>query len=132
MLGESLHRAHQEVHRNYTEVLKPLELTARQLTVLGAIKGGETQVVIAAKTGVDRSTLAQIIHGLVKRELIVRRRLKTDARAWCLQLTDKGKGLQKQAASALTKAERALLKREDMRALDAALAGLAQTQKVAA
>jgi DNA-binding MarR family transcriptional regulator len=42
------------------------------------------------KTGIDRSTLADIVRRLLKKGLLQRRRTKDDARAYAVKLTDEG------------------------------------------
>ncbi len=72
-----------------------LGLTARQFVVLGTIDTmeGACQQDVAARTGIDRSTMAAIMKRLVKRKLIVRRRSRYDARAYVLKVSEEGKHL---------------------------------------
>jgi DNA-binding MarR family transcriptional regulator len=55
---------------------------------------GLTQTDLVERTGIDRSTLADIVARLLARGLIHRRRAKEDARAYAIKLTAQGwKGL---------------------------------------
>jgi MarR family transcriptional regulator, temperature-dependent positive regulator of motility len=42
-------------------------------------------------TGIDRSTLADIVRRLVKRQLLQRRRTRKDTRSYAVKLTDEGR-----------------------------------------
>lgn len=91
---------------------KGSDLTARQLTVLIAVEAhdGASQTELVADTGIDRSTLADIVARMLQRELLVRRRTEADARANAIRLAPKGARALKTATLALKKAETALLK----------------------
>ena len=68
------------------------DLTPRQYTVLVAVAQNEgvNQTLLVEKTGVDRSTLADIVRRMLKKGLLQRRRTKEDARAYSVKLTDEG------------------------------------------
>lgn len=68
------------------------DLTPRQYTVLVAVSQNEgvSQTNLVEKTGVDRSTLADIVRRMLKKGLLQRRRTKEDARAYSVKLTDEG------------------------------------------
>ena len=51
---------------------------------------GLTQTDLVERTGIDRSTLADIVSRLIGRNLIQRRRAKEDARAYAIKLTGQG------------------------------------------
>jgi len=71
-------------------------LTPRQFAVLMTIaeEEGLTQTDLVERTGIDRSTLADIVARLLSRGLINRRRAREDARAYAIKLTAQGwKGL---------------------------------------
>jgi len=67
-------------------------LTPRQFAVLHTVSRNEglSQTNLVDKTGIDRSTLADIIRRMLKKGLLVRRRTKEDARAYAVKLTDEG------------------------------------------
>jgi DNA-binding MarR family transcriptional regulator len=89
------------------------DLTPRQLAVLMTVAQNEglSQTGIVDATGIDRSTLADIVRRLTKKGLLRRRRTREDARAYAVKLTDEGR-------HALRGAE-PLAKRVDQRVLDA-------------
>lgn len=51
---------------------------------------GLSQTNLVERTGVDRSTLADIVRRMLKKGLLQRRRTKDDARAYAVKLTDEG------------------------------------------
>ena len=68
-------------------------LTPRQLAVLMAVASdeGANQMKLVEATGVDRSTLAEIVRRLCRKGLLQRRRTREDARAYAVKLTDDGR-----------------------------------------
>lgn len=68
------------------------DLTPRQYAVLIAVSQNEgvSQTLLVEKTGVDRSTLADIVRRMLKKGLLQRRRTKEDARAYAVKLTEEG------------------------------------------
>ena len=87
------------------------DLTARQLTVLIAADAhdGASQTALVAATGIDRSTLADMVARMIQRELLVRRRTESDARANAVRLSPKGKRTLAASLGALKKTEAKLL-----------------------
>lgn len=67
-------------------------MTPRQYALLVAVAQNEglSQTQLVEKTGVDRSTLADIVRRMLKKGLLQRRRTKDDARAYAVKLTDEG------------------------------------------
>ena len=51
---------------------------------------GLSQTHLVDRTGIDRSTLADIVRRMLKKGLLQRRRTKEDARAYAVKLTDEG------------------------------------------
>lgn len=68
------------------------EVTPRQFAVLVTVSQNEglSQTDLVEKTGIDRSTLADIVRRMLKKSLLQRRRTKEDARAYAVKLTDEG------------------------------------------
>jgi DNA-binding MarR family transcriptional regulator len=68
-------------------------ITPRQLAVLVTVAEHEglSQTDLTELTGIDRGTMADIVHRLIRKRLLQRRRSRTDARAYMLTLTDDGK-----------------------------------------
>ena len=90
---------------------KGSDLTSRQLTVLIAVEAndGASQTTLVAATGIDRSTLADIVARMIQRELLLRKRTEADARANAVRLSAKGKRALASALTALKKTETKLL-----------------------
>jgi len=88
-------------------------LTPRQLAVLLTVArtAGLSQTGLVAHTGIDRSTLADIVRRMQRKGLLQRRRTKEDARAYAVRLTEEGR-------RALRTAE-PVAKRVDARILEA-------------
>lgn len=88
-----LHRASQAADELFANETSGADLTPRQFAVLAALEvlesASQTQIVDA--TGIDRSTLADIVKRLVKRGLLNRRRSRSDARAYVVRLTPEGR-----------------------------------------
>jgi len=79
--------------------MKDGDLTPRQLAVLMTVAGNEglSQTGLVERTGIDRSTLADIVRRLQRKGLLQRRRTKEDARAYAVKLTDEGRKLLRSA-----------------------------------
>jgi DNA-binding MarR family transcriptional regulator len=90
-----LHRAGQCVEELFQDEIGEFDLTARQLAVLATVgeKEGLSQTGIVERTGIDRSTLVDIVRRLSKRGLLQRRRTREDARAYAVKLTSDGEKL---------------------------------------
>ena len=69
------------------------DLTPRQLAILMTVASdeGASQTKLVDATGVDRSTMADIVKRLVRKRLLQRRRTREDARAYAVKLTDEGR-----------------------------------------
>ncbi len=87
-----LHRAGQCASDIFQGEMVAGDLTPRQYAVLVAVSlnEGVSQTLLVEKTGVDRSTLADIVRRMLKKGLLQRRRTKEDARAYSVKLTDEG------------------------------------------
>lgn len=68
-------------------------LSQRQYAVLKALEGAEglSQTDLVKVTGIDRSTLADLVSRMLAKNLVVRERSVTDARANLVQIADAGK-----------------------------------------
>lgn len=102
-----LHRASQIASDRFARELGDSTLTVRQLIVLSAIAANESasQTAIVEATGIDRSTLADIVKRLLMRGYLSRRRSKRDARAYAVRLTDEGRRILQSAAPVLQRVE---------------------------
>jgi DNA-binding MarR family transcriptional regulator len=87
-----LHRAGQCAGDVFQAEMSGGDLTPRQYAILVTVAQNEglSQTQLVEKTGIDRSTLADIVRRLLKKGLLQRRRTKDDARAYSVKLTDEG------------------------------------------
>lgn len=87
-----LHRAGQCAGDVFGAEMGAADLTPRQYAVLLAVSMNEglSQTDLVELTGVDRSTLADIVRRMLKKGLLQRRRTKEDARAYAVKLTEEG------------------------------------------
>ena len=92
-VGHLLHRAAQRALDFYAEAGGPGTVTQRQHAVLAAVaaREGAAQADLVAATGVDRSTLADMVARMLDKGLLVRERSTVDARANAVRLTDAGR-----------------------------------------
>lgn len=123
-----LHRAGQVADELFLEEMKGASLTPRQFAVLQVLQRLETasQTDIVNETGIDRSTLADIVKRLVSRGLIARRRSKSDARAYAVRLTAAGREALKSAEPASERVETRILKSLPQSRRDAFIDSLSQ------
>jgi DNA-binding MarR family transcriptional regulator len=86
------HRAVQVVTEIYQTEMATYDLTARQYAVLFALAHSEglSQSKLVDATGIDRSTMADIVRRMLKKGIIQRKRDKEDARAYEAKITDEG------------------------------------------
>lgn len=86
------HRAVQVVTEIYQSEMSNHDLTARQYAVLFALAHSEglSQSKLVDATGIDRSTMADIVRRMLKKGIIQRKRDKDDARAYEVTITEEG------------------------------------------
>lgn len=91
----SLHRALQRASAKFEELALDagIRMTDRQFDVLEMVAGDEgcSQTAIVDATGIDRSTLADLVRRLHVKGLLVRKRNKEDLRAYTVKLTEEGR-----------------------------------------
>lgn len=87
------------------------ELTKQQFTVLAALESNEgvSQTALVEMTGIDRSTLAEMVRRMMERALVSRERTEKDARANAVAITTAGRKALRAARGAADRAEKALL-----------------------
>lgn len=87
------------------------DLTRQQYLVLLALDrhDGASQTALVETTGIDRSTLAEMVLRMLARELVSRSRIKIDARANAIFITPSGRRTLRTARLAAERAERCLL-----------------------
>jgi len=102
-----LHRACQIADSIFNDEAGKTGLTTRQFAVLIAVAQNKdiSQTGLVQITGIDRSTVAEIVKRLLRRGLIKRKRTRLDARAYAVRLTDEGEALMREAEPAARRAE---------------------------
>lgn len=87
-----LHRAGQCAAEIFQTELGTGDVTPRQFAVLVTVSQNEglSQTHLVERTGIDRSTLADVVRRMLKKGLLQRRRTREDARAYAVKLTDEG------------------------------------------
>ena len=125
-----LKRAAQYSNHIYMGEVGKSGLTHRQYTVLLAVDNndGKSQTDLVKVTGIDRSTLADLVARLLAQGYLQRRRTKDDARTNDIRLTPIGKKMLKQAQSGAEEVDRqllAILPASDRKTLLECLTGLA-------
>ena len=69
-------------------------MTPRQFAVLAALdslEDGASQAMLTKQTGIDRSTLSEVVQRLLSKGFVARRRSPTDRRAYTVKLTRQGR-----------------------------------------
>ena len=87
------------------------DLTKQQFTVLAAVEQNEgmSQTDLVAITGIDRSTLAEMIRRMIDKGLLDRERTEADQRANAVRIAMAGKKALRGARTASDRVERTLL-----------------------
>ncbi len=106
-----LHRVSQRASDRFAELVPVPDLTPRQFAVLAAVAHNEglSQTALVAATGIDRSTLADIVRRMLRKGLLTRQRTKSDARAYAIQLTAEGRATLTRAMPAASSADNDVL-----------------------
>jgi len=105
--GHLLRRAQQYANDLYAKEVGASGPTPRQFEVLYSVAQNEglSQTDLVRATGIDRSTLADMIARMLKKGLLSRSRTKEDARANAVSITASGKRMLSSAQGAVNKAE---------------------------
>jgi DNA-binding MarR family transcriptional regulator len=87
------------------------DLTKQQFTLLCALEHNEgaSQTTLVEITGIDRSTLAEMVRRMLERGLLSRERTEEDQRANAIAISPSGRKALRSARNAADRAERALL-----------------------
>lgn len=106
-----LHRAGQCAEEQFMKEFADSDITPRQYAVLVAAQTDEgcTQTDIVMMTGIDRSTLADLVRRLVAKGLLQRRRSRQDARAYNVRLSEAGARLLQRSAENAARVDARLL-----------------------
>jgi DNA-binding MarR family transcriptional regulator len=123
-----LHRAGQCADEMFAVTVGEVGLTPRQYAVMAAIADSDepSQTTLVERTGIDRSTMADIVRRLTSRGLVQRRRTRRDARRYAVRLTDKGEGALRLAEPAARSTDERLLSALPATQRDAFLRSLAR------
>jgi DNA-binding MarR family transcriptional regulator len=86
-------------------------LTKQQYTLLAALEhnDGASQTVLVEITGIDRSTLAEMVRRMLEKGLLSRERTEEDQRANAVAISPSGRKALRSARNASDRAEKALL-----------------------
>jgi DNA-binding MarR family transcriptional regulator len=106
-----LKRAAQFSNHIYMEEVGKSGLTHRQFTVLLAVDNndGKSQTDLVKLTGIDRSTLADLVARLLAQGYLQRRRTRDDGRTNAIRITAIGKKMLKTAQPGADEVDRQLL-----------------------
>jgi DNA-binding MarR family transcriptional regulator len=87
------------------------ELTKQQFTLLAALEHNEgaSQTALVDITGIDRSTLAEMVRRMLEKGLLSRERTEEDQRANAVAISQSGRKALRTARSASERAEKAML-----------------------
>lgn len=106
-----LHRVHQCASDLFQVHMADMKVTTTQYTVLvaAAAKDGLSQQDIINATGIDRSTVSQVVQLLTRKGFLKRRRTRHDARAYAISLTDAGRKVVETSQPIMERVEEALI-----------------------
>lgn len=109
--GHLLHRAQQFAADRFNEATGEVQITQRQFAVLTAVAGEEglTQTRLVTATGIDRSTLAELVARMAAKGLLIREKAPGDARANSVRFTEEGRTLYQTALEGAKAADAAIL-----------------------
>jgi len=110
-LSHLLRRAQQFAYDQFVQQMGDSTITPRQFIVLFAVNDEEglSQTDLVNRTGIDRSTLADMISRMIKNGLLARKRTAEDARANSVRLTASGRRALTSSLPRAVAAEKALL-----------------------
>jgi DNA-binding MarR family transcriptional regulator len=106
-----IHRAEQCAGDIFARVAPSGVVTPRQYAILEEIDAnpGISQTGLVDRTGIDRSTLADIVRRMLDKGLVQRERTPEDARAYAVKLTRKGANTLKRMQPVAEKVDKQLL-----------------------
>lgn len=106
-----LHRASQRASEIFAHETRDFDLTARQYAVITTVAQHEglSQTDLVRLTGIDRSTLADVVQRLLKRGVIQRERTTQDGRTYAVSLSQGGRDLLDAIKPAARRADRVVL-----------------------
>jgi DNA-binding MarR family transcriptional regulator len=108
-----LHRASQRANATFAQSQIGSSITSTQMFTLFAVDllGSASQIRLAEETGVDRSTMSDVVRRLEKAGLLKRKRSKQDLRSFEVELTEAGRAMVKKATAISSDVGQMLLSR---------------------
>lgn len=106
-----LHRALQRALGIYAQEMGEGPLTQRQYALLAAVASSDqpSQTDLVSLTGIDRSTLAELVARLIDKGLLARGRAENDGRAKMVSLTPEGRAALEAARPRVKAADKRIL-----------------------
>ncbi|GGZ22515.1 MarR family transcriptional regulator [Streptomyces nitrosporeus] len=106
-----LARRLQQAHHLLWNSMVSEEITSPQFAVLNALTAepGLDQRTVGERVGLDRSTIAEVVTRLLRRELLDKARDPDDGRRWLLRLTDEGERAHRRLALRTTRMNQVFL-----------------------
>ena len=110
--GHLLRRCQQRAVEIFMQEIGAARLTPRQFAILATLarRPGLTQTEVVDETGIDRSTVGDMVNRLVRRGLVRRRKSGRDQRANTLQILPAGLRLLREAVPAVDRAQDRIMK----------------------
>jgi DNA-binding MarR family transcriptional regulator len=95
----------------FAQEMNGADITKPQFTVLSAVEAHEgiSQTELVTMTGIDRSTLAEMMRRMIDKGMLHRERTETDARANSVRMTGAGKKTLRNARTANERVEKTLV-----------------------
>ena len=124
--GHLLRRCQQRAVEIFMQEIGAARLTPRQFAILVTLarRPGLTQTEVVEETGIDRSTVGDMVNRLVRRGLVRRRKSGRDQRANTLAILPAGLQLLHDAVPAVDRAQDLIMKPLPAAARDAFVAAL--------
>lgn len=109
--GHLLRRAYQVAEDLYAQEVDETGPTPRQYAVMLTVyqNRGLNQQDLVRLTGIDRSTMAEMVGRLIKRGWLKRRRTRHDQRAYALGITEDGQAVLTNSLGAVRRAQERIL-----------------------
>lgn len=109
--GHLLRRAQQRAVEIYQHEVGETGLRPPQFAVVLTVfqNPGLNQTALVQLTGIDRSTIADMLSRLVRRGILKRRRTATDGRANTLQVTEAGEAMLREAVGIVARVQERIL-----------------------
>ncbi len=108
--GHLLRRNHQRSFEIFSRIVGD-DVTRQQIALLIALARhpGASQRELVDETGIDKSTMKEMVGRMIARGWIARERHQTDSRAWTMRITDLGSELLDSRIDKVAEAQREIL-----------------------